>query len=181
MSNKVSCRFNLSPHRFLDFFHSTYLPQSLCSLQLGHSPTEFISSVISDIRRRPYKAATSPTTAPFPYMASGPPSALTSRWTTCSTTHISQLSISFRCTYTGFIMVDSPSDPLSSGWNWFQRRGGLSKRPTFLRDVETHTSLPVRTQEISISASHVCSVTSLIKTSLPSKIRLSPLASSWQP
>ena len=179
MSDDTYRRFDLYPRLFLAFFHFTYNPQSPGSWNMCHLTTEVLSSVISDLRKRPYEADTYPTAAPSPCTSSDTPSTPISRCTTFSRTRISQLSRYFRCTDTRSITLDSTPNPLSYDRNWLQWHSRISPRPTFWRDVETRASLLGRTQEISISASPACSGTYLTKTPLPRKIRISPLESSW--
>ena len=181
MADDASLWFDLSPHHFPAFFHSAYHPHSPVLWHLYHPPIEVLSSVISALCRHPYKAVTSPTAAPSPCVDSRHPSASTSSWTTFSSTLISHLSRSFRCTYYISIMVTSPPEPLSSGCTWLQRRVRLLRRPTFWRDAATPASLPGRTHNISTIASPACSSTSLTKTPLPNRIMILPLAYSWQP
>ena len=114
-------------------------------------------------------------------MASGPPSAPTSRWTTCSRTRISPLSRSFRCTETGSMTVDFPTNPLSSSHTQLQWSGRLSWRPTFWRYSQTPASLPGCTHKTSTSVSFVCSITFLTNTPLLSRREIPPLALLWKP
>ena len=153
--------FDIYPHRFPALFHSTYNPQYPSLLQLCHPPTEVLSSVISTLCRQLYEAVTSPTAAPSLCIASSLTYVPTSSWTTCSSTWTFQLSILFRCTEIGSVMVDSAHELLSSGRTWLQRCDGLSPRPTFWRDAKTRKSLPGCTQEILISTSPACSKTLL--------------------
>ena len=120
MADDTSCRFDISPHQFLALFCFTYNQWYPGLCQLCHPPTEFISSMISDLCRCPYKAVTDPTTAPSPFMASSFPYAPTSSWTTYSRTWTSQTSRFFIFIDTGSVMVVSPTKLLSSGRNILQ-------------------------------------------------------------
>ena len=130
---------------------------------------------------RTYEAFTYPTVAPSPCMASSPPYVPTPSWNTCSRTWTSHISIFFRCTYAGSIILAAPTELLSYSRTWLQQRGGLSPRPTLWGDSDTCASLQGCTQEILISTSPACSGTVITKTPIPINISLPPLASLWQP
>ena len=180
MDDDASRQFDLYPHRFFAFFHSTYLSQSPSSWQLCHLPTKSLFSVIYALCRQPYEAVISPTTPQLPSISSGHPYAQTIRSTTCSRTRISPLSRSFRCTNTGFVMVASTPEPTFSVRNRLQWRGELSQRPTFWREDTPPASPKSHTHKTSKSVSPACSGTLPTKTPLTNDRRLYPLALSWQ-